>query len=160
LGINEVIKGEVRENRCRFSLERAIFLTVLYRRVDPGSDRAAERWKKDFHINGTKGNKSHHLYRAIVWLGESIIHLGADPRSLRYRKDLIEEELLRCKLDLFSELELAFFDTIILYFEGQGGENLGRYGLSKNYTPDFRQMVVAAGGRTAASCGRDPEGQD
>jgi hypothetical protein len=31
-------------------VERAIFLTVLHRLMDPGSDRAAEKWKQDFRI--------------------------------------------------------------------------------------------------------------
>jgi len=46
--------------------------------------------------------------------------------------------------DLFTDLSLAFFDTTSLYFEGQGGESLGRYGHSKDHRPDLRQMVVGA----------------
>jgi transposase len=128
----------------RFSLERAIFLTVLHRLFDPGSDRAAERWKEDFQINGAEGIELHHLYRAMGWLGEQSIQLGHDARSLRCRKDLIEEELFRRNRDLFSELELVFFDTTSLYFEGQGGESLGQYGHSKDHRPDLKQMVVGA----------------
>ena len=144
LGIDEVIKHQLAESRCRFSLERAIFLTVLHRLFDPGSDRAAERWKEDFHIRGTEGIELHHLYRAMGWLGEQSIRLGHDARSLRCRKDLIEEELFLRNRDLFSELELVFFDTTSLYFEGQGGESLGRYGHSKDHRPDLKQMVVGA----------------
>ena len=121
LGIKEAIESQVAARPWRFSLERAIFLTVLHRLFDPGSDRAAERWKEDFQINGTEGIELHHLYRAMGWLGEQSIQLGHDARSLRCRKDLIEEELFRRNRDLFSELELVFFDTTSLYFEGQGG---------------------------------------
>ena len=144
LGIDEVIRRQLSESRCRFSLERAIFLTVLHRLLDPGSDRAAERWKEDFQIKGTEGIELHHLYRAMGWLGEQSTQLGHDARSLRCRKDLIEEELFRRNRDLFSELELVFFDTTSLYFEGQGGESLGRYGHSKDHRPDLKQMVVGA----------------
>ena len=125
-------------------MERAIFLTVLHRLIDPGSDRAAERWKEDFQIRGTEGIELHHLYRAMGWLGEQSIQHGHDARSLRCRKDLIEEELFRRNRDLFSELELVFFDTTSLYFEGQGGESLGQYGHSKDHRPDVKQMVVGA----------------
>src|SRR5208337_3136515 len=125
LGIAEVIKGQVAAGRWRFSMERAIFLTVLHRLFDPGSDRAAERWKEDFQISGTEGIELHHLYRAMGWLGEQNIQLGHDARSLRCQKDLIKEELFRRNRDLFTELELVFFDTTSLYFEGQGGESLG-----------------------------------
>jgi hypothetical protein len=35
-------------------VERAVFLTVLHRPMDPGSDRAAEKWKQDFRIEGAQ----------------------------------------------------------------------------------------------------------
>ncbi len=144
LGISEAIQGQVADRRWRFSMERAIFLTVLHRLLEPGSDRAAERWKEDFHIEGTDGIELHHLYRAMGWLGEGSIQLGHDGRSLRCRKDLIEEELFQRNRDLFSELELVFFDTTSLYFEGNGGQSLGQYGHSKDHRPDLKQMVVGA----------------
>ena len=144
LGIDAVIKGLAAGGRERFSLERGIFLTVLHRLLDPGSDRAAERWKEDLQITGAKNIELHHLYRAMGWLGEMSIQLGSDAHTLRCRKDLIEEELFHRNRDLFSELELVFFDTTSLYFEGQGGESLGQYGHSKDHRPDLRQMVVGA----------------
>jgi transposase len=39
-------------------------------------------------------------------------------------------------------LELVFFDTTSIYFEGTGGESLGQYGHSKDHRPDLKQMVV------------------
>jgi transposase len=144
LGIDKAIKHQLGESRYRFSVERAIFLTVLHRLLDPGSDRAAERWKEDFHIPGTTDIELHHLYRAMGWLGEMSIQLGHDAHTLRSRKDLIEEELFTANHDLFNELEVVFFDTTSLYFEGQGGESLGQYGHSKDHRPDLKQMVVGA----------------
>lgn len=144
LGIDAALQGQLTNRRRRFPIERAVFLTVLHRLIDPGSDRAAERWKEDFHIPGAEDIELHHLYRAMGWLGEASIQLGHDARSLRCRKDLIEEELFKGNRDLFSELELVFFDTTSLYFEGQGGESLGRYGHSKDHRPDLKQMVVGA----------------
>ena len=144
LGVEAVIKGLAAGGRERFSLERAIFLTVLHRLMEPGSDRAAERWKEDLQIRGTQTIELHHLYRAMGWVGEMSTQLGSDAHTLRCRKDLIEEELFRRNRDLFSELELVFFDTTSLYFEGHGGESLGQYGHSKDHRPDLRQMVVGA----------------
>jgi transposase len=46
--------------------------------------------------------------------------------------------------DLFTDLDLVFFDTTSLYFEGDGGETLGQYGHSKDHRPDLKQMVVGA----------------
>ena len=53
-----MIKGQVAAGRWRFSMERAIFLTVLHRLFDPGSDRAAERWKEDFQITRDGGHRA------------------------------------------------------------------------------------------------------
>jgi len=38
----------------------------------------------------------------------------------------------------------VFFDTTSIYFEGNGGETLGKKGLSKDHRPDLNQMVVGA----------------
>jgi transposase len=144
LGIRDVIEEKLEGKRFRFSVERAIFLTVLHRLFDPGSDRSAEHWKSDYKIAGIEGLELHHLYRAMSWLGDSLIQQGNNPLTLRTRKDLIEEELFRRNRDLFSSLDLVFFDTTSLYFEGHGGENLGQYGHSKDSRPDLRQMIVGA----------------
>jgi hypothetical protein len=144
LGIREVIEEKLEGKRFRFSVERAIFLTVLHRLFDPGSDRSAEHWKNDYKIAGTERLELHHLYRAMSWLGDSLIQQGNNPLTLRTRKDLIEEELFRRNRDLFSSLDLVFFDTTSLYFEGHGGENLGQYGHSKDSRPDLKQMIVGA----------------
>jgi len=57
--------------------------------------------------------------RAMGWLGEMSIQWGNDPHSARARKDLIEEELFAANHDLFSEVQVVFFDTTSLYFEGE-----------------------------------------
>jgi len=142
LGIDGILREQLLASRCRFSIERAIFLTVLHRLFDPGSDRSAERWKEDFKIEGAEQIELHHLYRSMGWLGETIMKLGADAKATRCRKDLIEEELFRRNRDLFSSLEVVFFDTTSLYFEGEGGESLGQYGHSKDHRPDLKQMIV------------------
>jgi transposase len=42
---------------------------------------------------------------------------------------------------LFGDLTLVFFDTTSIYFEGNGGEEIGAYGHSKDHRPDLKQMV-------------------
>ena len=39
-------------------------------------------------------------------------------------------------------MDIVFFDTTSIYFEGQGGETIGRHGHSKDHRPDLKQMVV------------------
>jgi hypothetical protein len=144
LGIPRVMEKIRGKGRHRFSLERAVFLTVLHRLFASGSDRAAEKWKCDFSIEGADGIDLHHLYRSMAWLGKPIVELGTEPVTACYRKDRIEEELFLRKRDLFLTLEVVFFDTTSLYFEGEGGQEIGQRGFSKDSRPDLRQMVVGA----------------
>src|SRR6516225_11983257 len=44
-GCKQVISALAAEREFQFDLERAVFLTVLHRLFDPGSDRAAEKWR-------------------------------------------------------------------------------------------------------------------
>ena len=46
--------------------------------------------------------------------------------------------------DLFTDLQLVFFDTTSIYFEGEGGQDIGQRGFSKDHRPDLYQMVVGA----------------
>jgi hypothetical protein len=142
-GIPEVLRTFLEGRRFEFDVERAIYLTVLHRLFASGSDRAAERWRDDYLLPGTEGLGLHHLYRAMAFLGEPLPVKGQPLNGpVRCTKDLLEERLFDRRRDLFTEVELVFFDTTSLYFEGQGGEELGERGFNKDHRPDLRQMVV------------------
>jgi len=145
-GIQAVLEAELATRRFAFDVERAIFLTVVHRLMAPGSDRAAERWKEDYALAGTETLGLHQLYRAMRWLGAALPdaeQTAATPFGPRTRKDRIEEALFARRRDLVNQqLQLVFFDTTSIYFEGVGGEALGQYGHSKDHRPDLRQMVV------------------
>jgi transposase len=143
--IDKVLTALLKGRRFEFSVERAIFLTVLHRLLAPGSDRAAEKWKDGYAIEGVADLELQHLYRAMAWVGEILPQAeqdGATPFAPRTNKDLIEEALFRRHRNLFSDLDIVFFDTTSIYFEGQGGETIGQHGHSKDHRPDLKQMVV------------------
>jgi transposase len=145
-GCREVIENLARARHHDFPLERAVFLTVLHRLFAGGSDRAAGRWRQDYRIEGVEGLDLHHLYRAMAWLGEELSEDqqdGATPFAPRCLKDVLEETLFARRRDLFSTLDLVFMDTTSLYFEGAGGQTLGRRGFSKDHRPDLNQMILA-----------------
>jgi transposase len=145
LGIKKVIERLVLERRFEFDVERAIWLSVLQRLFVSGSDRSCDKWRRDYVINGVEGLSLHHLYRAMAFVGEELAEQrGATPFSPRCIKELIEEGMFFERRDLFTGLELVFFDTTSIYFEGQGGETLGRKGHSKDHRSDLNQMVVGA----------------
>ena len=145
-GCRAVIEAVAKERKHGFALERAIFLSVLHRLMGGGSDLAADRWREDYRIAGAEALELHHLYRAMAWLGEELPAQEQDDRTPfapRCTKDLVEERLFGHRRDLFSRLDLVFMDTTSLYFEGAGGQRLGRHGYSKDHRPDLRQMILA-----------------
>jgi transposase len=78
----------------------------------------------------------------MAFLGEPLPSQEASAGPVRCIKDVLEEMLFERRRDLFTEVELVFFDTTTLYFEGRGGETLGQRGHSKDHRPDLAQMVV------------------
>lgn len=145
-GCRAVVEELAGGRKHGFALERAVFLTVLHRLFIGGSDRAADRWREDYRIAGIEGLDLHHLYRAMAWLGEELPAKDQDgrtPFAPRCVKDMVEERLFAHRRDLFTRLDLVFMDTTSLYFEGAGGQTLGRHGYSKDHRPDLRQMILA-----------------
>lgn len=144
-GIQNAIRKLLNERKFEFDVERAIFLTVLHRLMVSGSDRFCEKWRRDYLVSGIDELQLHHLYRAMSFLGEELNdQADAMPFSPRRNKDLIEEMLFSANRHLFTQLDLVFFDTTSIYFEGRGGQTLGQKGYSKDHRPDLNQMVVGA----------------
>jgi transposase len=144
-GIKAAIGRVLASRKYEFDVERAIFLTVLHRLMVSGSDRFCNRWCRDYLIEGVDGLDLHHLYRAMGFLGEEVSdQTGATPFAPRCNKDEVEELVFDHRRDLFSNLDLVFFDTTSIYFEGHGGESIGKRGFSKDHRPDLAQMVVGA----------------
>ena len=141
-GCQAVVRTLLATRHHHFDVERAVFMTVLHRLMVSGSDRSALQWRRDQAIDGTQGLELQHLYRAMGWLGEALGESKPDAPSPRRTKDLIEEALFARRRDLFTDLDLVFFDTTSLFFTGDGGETLGQYGKSKDHRSDCKQMVL------------------
>ena len=141
MGIDTILRHLLKERKFGFEVERAIFLTVLHRLFPSGSDRSCDRWHRDYVIQGVDDLSLHHLYRTMAFLGSEIADQGDRTFSPRCTKDIIEEELFHRRQDLFTALDIVFFDTTSLYFEGEGG-GIGRLGHTKDHRPDLHQMIV------------------
>lgn len=145
-GIKESLEKHLDERKFQFDVEGAILLTVMHRLMNPGSDRAAEKWKENYALpEGIENLELHQLYRAMAWLGEELPaeeQEGRTPFAPRCVKDLVEEEMFFARRELFTEIAIVFFDTTTLYFEGKGGQTLGRRGNNKDHRPEAPQMVV------------------
>jgi transposase len=142
-GIKQALAKLLKDRKFEFDVERAIFLTVLHRLMCSGSERYCDRWRRDYAVAGTEDLELHHLYRAMAFLGEALADQSrASDLAPRCNKDLVEEEMFKTWRNLFTGLELVFFDTTSIYFEGESGETLGERGFSKDHRPDLKQMVV------------------
>jgi transposase len=143
LGIAEAINQCILDRRFKFDIERAVYHTVIHRLFESGSDRSSLIWRETISLPGTAELDLQHLYRAMSFLGAP--HKNQINRTKftpRCNKDEIEESLFDRRRDLFTQIDMVFFDTTSVYFEGQGGESIGQYGNSKDHRPDRKQMVV------------------
>jgi hypothetical protein len=141
-GCRQVLEQLAQRRGFGFSLERAVFASVLHRLMGSGSDRACEKWLDAYLIDGADDLELHQLYRAMAWLGEELADQTGATRAPRRTKDVIEEKLYARRRSLFSDLSMVLFDTTSLMFYGAGGETLGQRGKSKDHRPDLRQVIV------------------
>lgn len=145
LGIGSIVSNLVSSRKFGFSVERALFLTVLHRLFVSGSDRGCEKWRRDYLIADVEELELHQLYRAMAFLGEELADQSdRTPFAPRCTKDVIEERMFDYRRNLFTDLDLVFLDTTSIYFEGEGGQTIGERGHSKDHRPDLNQMVVGA----------------
>lgn len=145
LGIGSIVSSLVSSRKFGFSMERALFLTVLHRLFVSGSDRFCEKWRRDYLISGVEELELHQLYRAMAFLGEELAdQKDRTPFAPRCTKDVIEERMFDYRRNLFTDLDLVFLDTTSIYFEGEGGETIGELGHTKDHRSDLNQMIVGA----------------
>src|SRR5712692_7553906 len=71
-GCQHVLAELLARRHFDFPVERAVFLTVLHRLCATGSDRAAQRWKEDYQIDGADEEELHQLYHTMAWLGDQL----------------------------------------------------------------------------------------
>lgn len=147
LRIDEAIRLALAGRRFQFDVERAVYFTVLHRLLKSGSDRSAIlQWRDGQRVRGAEEFDLHHMYRAMGALGDELPsgdrQAGATPFTPRRTKDEVEEALFDFRRDLFTKVDLVFFDTTSIYFEGAGGGKLGRRGHTKDSRPDLPQIVV------------------
>src|SRR4051794_33087916 len=142
-GCAAVIQHLAADRGFGFSLERAVFASVLHRLIVSGSDRACDAWLDAYHVPGADALALHQLDRAMAWLGEALTDQSGATRAPRRTKDLIEEARFERRRNLFSDLSVVLFDTTSLMFTGGGGESLGQFGVSKDHRPELHQVVVS-----------------
>ena len=128
-GLREIIARLADGRKHGFDTERVVFSLILNRILSPGSELATARWVEDVYGDGFQSLELQHFYRSLDFLEAN--------------KENIEKELFFRSRDLFdTHLDLVFFDTASIYFEGEGPGGLAEYGHSKDHRSDRKQIVV------------------
>jgi transposase len=127
--LDQIIGCLKKRSKCEFDVERAIFYTVLHRLTEPGGDLKTSKWLDDLHDPEGVKIGYQHLLRAMGYLS--------------HFKEQIEDAMFLKGRTLFDDsIDLVFFDTTSIYFEGEGPEGLAEYGHSKDHRPDRKQIIV------------------
>ncbi|MCS7240785.1 MAG: IS1634 family transposase [Candidatus Bipolaricaulota bacterium] len=130
LGLEAFLTRYVAERGYEFPVVDAMFAMVVNRLLAPCSKLSVFHWIEEVEEPAFRDLALHHFYRAMD--------------VLYANKERLEEDLFRKNWDLFSqEVDLAFFDTTTVSFQGEGPEGLAEYGYSRARRPDLRQIVVA-----------------
>ncbi len=122
--VGPIVEGTLGNERA----SKAVYLMVLHRLCDPGSKCACFRFAKDVYGAGFEGLGLHDLYRALDALAAGV--------------EEIERGWLSRVRDLFTDLELVYFDTTSTYVEGSHPEGLVSFGYSRDRRPDRRQLSL------------------
>ncbi len=129
LKMDQILKGHLKSHRYKSNVGEAIFALVLNRILEPCSKRRAELWLEEVYEPRFSKLKLQHFYRSLDFLDK--------------HKPGIEEELFCEVKDLFNlPLDIVFYDTTSVYFEGEGPEGLAKKGYSKDKRPDLNQILV------------------
>ncbi len=70
MGLARIIKRIKKRKKIEFSLEQALFYTVLHRLSEPGYDLQASRWIERVYDPSRSKLRYHHLIRAMGYAAE------------------------------------------------------------------------------------------
>ena len=123
--LEECLKGR----RIEFDVDAAAFALALQRLMDPGSDLSGSNWVKSAMYQPFEGLDLQHFYRVLDVLWE--------------HRETLEKGIFDARrAEGDAQVDLVFFDTTTLYFEGAGPASLARRGHSKDHRPQDTQVVV------------------
>ena len=147
-GCQHVIQQLLKGRRFEFPLERAVFLTVLHRLFDPGSDRAADKWKDGLRDRGMR-RSSTYITSTGRWAGSATTcHARSRPtrRRLLPAATRISSRRRSSPAGATCSLSSSWSSSTRppSTSRDEGGETIGQRGHSKDHRPDLKQMIVGA----------------
>ena len=147
-GCRHVVEQLLKGRRFEFPLERAVFLTVLHRLFDPGSDRAADKWRDGLRDRGMRRPPA-----PSPLPGDGLARRRAARRRSRPTGRRSHPAAPRTSSRRPSSPAAATCSPSSSWSSStrprstsraKAGDTLGRRGHSKDHRPDLKQMVVGA----------------
>lgn len=129
LNLSSLLHKESEGKKLAFSFEKAIFVLILNRLVDPCSKLSVVDWhKEEVYLEKEELFSYQHFLRAMDVLSQA--------------REKIEQALYSQLVNLFTlKLNLVFYDLTSTYFEGKG-PTLASFGYSRDRRPDKRQILL------------------
>ena len=129
LGLDKILNTCLASHNHIFSVKEAIFAMILNRILSPASKLRVYEWLDEVYDSHFDSLELHHLYRALDFLDE--------------HKEKIEDSLFDNVRNLFNlKLDVVFYDTTSIYFEGEGPEGIAEKGFSRDNHPEDNQVVI------------------
>ena len=147
LGIDALLRRQLKGRRRDASAERVLFALVANRALAPSSKLAASRWVcEDACIAGLPETSDDACYRAMDWLLEI--------------QSVLEREVFHSVASLLNlEVDLLFFDTTSTYFElDEADEPAPRDERGQTLSGEDEQRPVRSAGFRAYGHSRDHRG--
>jgi transposase len=129
LGLAEILDHYSSSHNHLFNVQGAVFAMVLNRILAPSSKLRVYEWLQEIYDCDLQGLKLQHFYRTLDFLDQ--------------HKEKIEDSLFEKVKNLFSlSLDVVFYDTTSIYFEGKGPNGLAKKGFSRDNHPEDNQVVI------------------
>jgi transposase len=147
LGLDVILDdGKGKKSPDGESLGERAFVLVVNRLCSPGSEHHLASWLETDYVCDRSGRRwlppweEHSRVQVnLTWLQRWYRTLD----KLMERKEAIEQSLYLKLRDLFSlQAELVFYDLTSTYFEGEGPEELGQHGYSRDGKPHNEQVQI------------------
>ena len=146
LSLGPILDWKRRQLRHGQPLSERVFPLPANRLTWPGSEHALAEWLEQFYVctpGGSRWQPQWKQWRRVKVSFEQLRLWYQTLDDLLSEKQRIEKEIYLQLRDLFSlRPDLVFYDITSTYFEGQGPEELARYGYSRDGKPRQRQIVI------------------
>jgi transposase len=151
----ELNLGKIIKEICNEDISERAFVLTSCRLVAPQSEHGLSYFLKEYFVPNNKGKRWEPEFREdlVQAICENEERIKVEWKKLQrwYRaldrlienKEKIELEIYKNIRNLFSlKVDIVFYDTTSTYFEGEGPEEISKYGYSKDGKKDNKQILL------------------